>query len=373
MVSNDLCCQISLTNNCLKTTLHSLVKHHPPVMKSTLLFIVLAATLTACGGKQTAVPVNTMQPALTQLVGVSEIDSNRQYSGEVRARHEVELGFRIGGKIIERKVVVGEQVKAGEVLARLDSADARLQAGAAKAQLQLARQDAQRYRELHLKGFVSQSALDVKEVTLQVSSAQAGLADNQLDYTTLRAGHDGVIAAVLAEAGQVVSAGQPVLRLVQSGEREVAIEIPESQWSLYHEGDAAQVFIGVDAPVAGFLRELSHAADPASRSYAARVAFIAQQPALGMTARVQFVIKHDAQTDFLIPLTAIYQQGMHAAVWIVAADHRVSLRQVKIKSYRDEGAVITGGLHAGERIVSAGVHRLTRGEKIQQIDSGIAQ
>lgn len=342
-------------------------------MKTSLLFIALAATLSACGSKQTAAPVKTMQPALTQLVGVSEIENSRQYSGEVRARHEVELGFRTGGKIIERKVVIGEQVKAGAVLARLDPADASLQGGGAKAQLLLAGQEAQRYRELRHKGFVSQSALDAREAALQAASAQAGLARNQLDYTTLRAEHDGVITAVLAEAGQVVSAGQPVLRLAQSGEREVAIEIPESQLSMHHEGEAAQVFIGDGAPVTGTLRELSRSADPASRSYAARVAFVAPQLALGMTARVRFVVKNGAQTEFLIPLTAIYQQGLHTAVWIVAADHRISLRQVEIKAYRDEGAVITGGLHAGERIVSAGVHRLTNGEKIQLIESGRAQ
>lgn len=344
-------------------------------MKSTLLFIALAATLTACGSKESAPPVKTMQPALTQVVGTLADEGSQLYSGEVRARHEVALGFRTGGKIVERNVVVGGRVKAGQVLARLDPADASLQAGAAQAQYKLTESDALRYRELHHKGFVSQSALDVKEAALQAAKAQAGLARNQSDYTTLRAGHDGIVATLLAEVGQVVNAGQPVLYLAQLGEMEVAIEIPESQFAMHRVGDAAQIELLTGAPLTGRLRELSLSADPVSRTYPARVSFAAApgQVALGMTARVRFVGNKSTSTGLLIPQTAIYQQGSHAAVWVVAADGSVSLRQVEIKAYRDKGAVIASGVIRGERIVSAGVHRLTAGEKIQMIESGNAQ
>ena len=182
-------------------------------MKSTLLFIALAASLTACNSKETAPPVKTVRPALTQVVGALAGEDGSVYSGEVRARHEVALGFRTGGKIIERLVQAGMQVKAGQVLSRLDPTDASLQTGAAQAQFKLAENDAMRYRELRSKGFVSQSALDAKEASLQSAAAQAGLTRNQSDYTTLRAGHDGLVTATLAEAGQVVSAGQPVSSL----------------------------------------------------------------------------------------------------------------------------------------------------------------
>jgi RND family efflux transporter MFP subunit len=347
-------------------------------MKSISFVIALAFTLSACN-KESAPPLKTERPALTQLVGAQAGESSYVYSGDVRARHEVALAFRTGGKLIERLVESGAMVKAGQVLARLDPADASLQAGSAGAQFQLAEAEAARYRELRQKGFVSQSALDAKEAALKSAAAQSGLARNQADYTTLRAEHDGVVAATLAEVGQVVSSGQAVLRLAQTGEIEVAIEIPEAQLFMRHVGDTAEVVLltGDGQPMTGFLRELSPVADSLSRSYAARVAFSAapKLAALGMTARVNFKnspsTKSAKTAQLLIPLSAIYQQGKQTAVWIVAADHSVSLRTVKIVTFRDDGAVIASGLTAGERIVSAGVHRLSSGEKIHSIQDVI--
>ena len=341
-------------------------------MKSIPIFIALAASLAAC--KEAAPPVKSERPALTRIVGAESAESGRLYSGEIRARHEVNLGFRIGGKIVARLVDAGAQVKAGEVLARLDPADAGLQAGAAKSQYLLAQADAARYRELRGKGFVSQSALDAKEAALDAAGAQAGLTKNQSDYTVLVATHDGVVAATQAEAGQVVAAGQPVLRLAEAGEREVAIEIPEAEFAVRHVGDKARVTTVGGAHFEGRLRELSVVADPASRTYSARVAFdgAPAQVALGMTASVRFY-EAEPLAGLLIPLSAIYQQEKKTAVWIVAQDHSVGLREVKVASYRDDGAVIASGLSPGERIVSAGVHRLSPGEKIQAIDAGPAQ
>ncbi|MDO8350886.1 MAG: efflux RND transporter periplasmic adaptor subunit [Gallionella sp.] len=345
------------------------------MMNSIFLLIALAATLTACS-EETAPPVKVERPALTQVVGALAEAGGNWYSGEIRARHEVTLGFRLSGKIVERRVEAGTQVKAGQVLARLDPTDAVLQTGAAQAQYQLAESEAVRYRELRSKGFVSQSTLDAKEAALQAAAAQAGLARNQSAYTTLRAEQAGVIAATLAEAGQVVNAGQPVLRLAQDGALEVAIAIPEAQFAQRKVGEAAEVVLlaGDGVPLTGRLRELSAVADPASRTYPARVSFSVApgQAALGMTARVRFAGQKQTTSDWLIPHSAIYQQGNQTAVWVVGKDRSVSLRQVKIAAYRDGGAVIVGGLVAGERIVSAGVHRLTAGEKIRLIDAGSA-
>lgn len=335
-------------------------------MKPTLLFIILAASLTACGSKESSVAPKAARPALTLVVGGMAGTPGNAYSGEMRARHEVSLGFRVAGKIIARTVDAGSKVVAGQVLARLDPADAGLQAASAQSQYQLAESEVKRYRELRSKGFVSQSALDVKEAAFQSAKSLLGLAHNQSDYTVLKAEHDGVIAVTLAEAGQVVSAGQPVLRLAQSGETEVAIEIPETQFAQRHAGDVAEVVLLSGDPVAGRLRELSSAADPVSRTYAARVSFNAPSAALGMTARVYF--KGDDRAELLIPVSAIYQQGKDTAVWIVASDGSISLRPVHISAYRDEGAVIKAGLTRGERIVSAGVHRLSAGEKIKTIE-----
>ena len=341
-------------------------------MKSThlLILLLISTALVACN-KPVAPPAKTERPALTQLVGALAVENDAVYSGEIRARHETLLGFRLGGKLMERPVEAGTLVKAGQVLARLDPADAGLQASGAEAQYGQARDEVVRYRELRRKGFVSQSALDVKEAALKAAAAQAGLTRNQADYTTLRATQDGVVAATMAEVGQVLSSGQSVLRLAESGEREVAISIPEAQYVGHKVGDKATVALLTGETFTGRLRELSPAADPVSRTYPARVSFKSAplQAALGMTARVSFDSPKGHGRELLIPLSAIYQQGEQTAVWIVSADRQVSLRPVKVASYRDGGAVIASGLTNGERIVSAGVHRLTAGETIQLIDA----
>ncbi|OGS99910.1 MAG: efflux transporter periplasmic adaptor subunit [Gallionellales bacterium RIFCSPLOWO2_12_FULL_59_22] len=346
-------------------------------MKPGILLFLLVAILSGCN-KETTPAAGIERPALTMVVGSAATDGGNTYSGEIRARHEAQLGFRIGGKIAERLVDAGARVRAGQALMRLDPGDAGLQLSSAEAQHRLAEADAQRYRELRGKGFVSQAALDAKEAALKAASAQAGLARNQSGYTTLRADRAGVVAALFAEAGQVVAAGQPVLRLAQDGGREVAIALPESHLSNLEVGASAEITLPAAgdyaAPLAGRLRELSPAADPASRTYAARVALLQPGPevALGMTARVRFAASKKSG-GLLIPLSAIFQQGKQAAVWIVAADRTVSLRPVQVAAYRDDGAVIAGGLAAGERIVSNGVHRLAAGEKIRIIESGSAQ
>jgi RND family efflux transporter MFP subunit len=352
-------------------------------MNKALMILTLPILLAACG-KQAEQPARVERPASTMVVGATASDSGNVYSGEVRARYETVLGFRIGGKIVERLVDAGAFVKKGQVLARLDAADTGLQASAANAQYLLAEEELKRYRELRDKGFVSQSALDAKETALKAAAAQAGLARNQAAYTSLLSDRDGVVSATLAEVGQVVSAGQPVVRVAQQGEREVTFSIPESRFSSVKVGMPAEIELNatdsnVQSTVTGYVREISPAADPASRTYPARASFDAANAkvALGMTARVK--LKETAKNStsknsgYLIPLTAIFQQGDKAAVWIVAADRSVSLRPVEIAAYRDDGALIVSGIAAGERIVSAGVHKLSVGEKIQLIESGKPQ
>ncbi len=342
-------------------------------MKISLLFAALF--LSACS-KSSPPAVAIERAALTQVVGVFAGDSERVYSGEIRARHEVNLGFRLGGKVTQRLVEAGALVKAGQLLARLDSSDAGLQASAAEAQYQLAEAEVKRYRVLLSKNFVSQSALDAKEAALQALSAQAGLARNQSGYSNLVAEKSGVVMATFAEVGQVVAAGQAVLKLATDGAREVAIAIPESDYANLSVGAKATVSLWSSRSVdeqTGRLRELSPAADAASRTYAARVSLPDNKLPLGMTAQVKFASKNVASHELLVPLTAIFQQGNHAAVWIVAADHSVSLRPVQVAQFSDEGALIASGIKAGERIVSAGVHKIVAGEKIHALENGSAQ
>lgn len=347
-------------------------------MKKNIWMLLLPLLLLGCSKEEKAVATPAERPAFTVVVGALGEDQGSIYSGEIRARYETVLGFRIGGKIIERAVDVGATVKKGQVLARLDPADTGLQAGAASAQLRLAEDEAKRYRELRERGFVSQSLLDAKETALNSATAQAGLAINQAEYTSLLADRDGVVSAILSEVGQVVSAGQAVVRLAQDGNREVAISIPESSYSSFKVGLAAQIELGATQTFSGRVREMSPAADPASRTYAAKISLNTDHPnvALGMTVRVKLnLTAKDAQHKagaYLVPLTAIFQQGDKAAVWIVAADRSVSLRPVVVKAYRDEGALVTAGISAGERIVSAGVHMLTAGDKVKIIENGNA-
>lgn len=327
---------------------------------------LLVPLLAACGE---APPPPAVVPLVKTLtVGAGGGAASRGYSGEVRARHETTLAFRVGGKLVERLVDVGAQVKAGQPLARLDAADLALQASQAEAQRALAAADARRYRDLRARNFVSQSALDARETALEAAAAQAALARNQAAYAVLRADRAGVIAQVLAEPGQVVGAGQTVFRLAQSGETEVAIAVPETQLAGLRPGMAAEVtlFTG-QAPLPGRLRELSPVADPATRTYAARVTLLDGRgaAALGMTATVRFA--QPREMGLTIPLAALFQQGSDHAVWIIGADHTVGLRAVQVAGYSDDGALIGGGLQAGERIAAAGVHKLTAGQSVRPL------
>ena len=338
-------------------------------MRPVVLLFVFVPVLAGCS-KELPAAAKIDRPALTLLVGAAANADDSVYSGEIRARYDAQLSFRVGGKIIERLVEAGTPVKAGQALMRLDPLDSALQLDSAQALHHLAEAEAVRYRELRAKGFISQSALDAKEAALTAAQAQLGLARNQASYSTLLADRAGVVAATLAEVGQVVSGAQPVLRLAPDGEREVAIAIPEAHLAKLKVGAAAEVYLMADdkTRLSGRLRVLSPAADPASRTYAARVSLSGNDAPLGMTARVRFAATGKS-AGLLVPLGAIFQQGKQMAVWVVAADRTLSLRQVTVAAYRDDGAVISGGIAAGERIVSNGVHRLAAGEIIRIIES----
>ncbi len=342
-------------------------------MKPVLLVLPIALFVAACSAPPP--PEKPQRMVQTISVGAGDTPSVRDYSGEVRARSESTLGFRIPGKLMTRLVDVGASVKQGQALARLDPADAGLQATQAEAQRAMAAADLARYRDLRSKNFVSQSALDARETTLAASEAQAGLARNQTTYTTIFADRSGVIAQVMAEPGQVVAAGQPVFRLAPDGEREIAISLPETDIGKIKIGQAATVTLWAkgDAKIRGTVREISPAADPVTRTYPVRIRLSgadARLP-LGMTATVSFATGA-GKNILVVPLTAIFQKGDKAAVWIVAADATVSLKPVTVTAYTNAGAVIGEGLKGGERIAAAGVHRLIAGEKVRVIEGAEA-
>jgi multidrug efflux system membrane fusion protein len=331
--------------------------------------LLLFAALAGCG-REAAVP-EPPRPVLTRVLGETAGDETLSYSGEVRSRHETPLAFRIPGKITARPVDAGAIVRAGDILARIDPADSLLSVEAANAQLELAAADVQRWRHLRAQNFVSQAALDGKESAYRAARAQAELARNQSAYTVLRADQAGVIGLITGEVGQVVAAGQTIMRLARADTLEVAISIPEARMPELRSLGAAEISLWADAQAhyAGTLRELSPVADPVTRTYAARVAI--RQPdarvLLGMTATVRF-LRQEGSNRLSVPLTAVFQHAGQPALWVVDADQIVSLRPVAIAAYREDSAILAGGATAGERIVVAGVHKLSSGERVRVIE-----
>jgi len=335
--------------------------------------VAVVLLLGACG--KSAPEPELSRLVLTQVLNADSEAGAVSYSGEVRSRYEIPLGFRIPGKISARLVDNGAAVKAGEVLARLDPADTALSAASAIAQLDLADAEVRRYRELRLKNFVSQAALDAKESTYKSSKAQADLARNQSSYTELRADKAGVVELVAAEVGQVVAAGQTVMRVARTDTLEVAVAIPEARMPEVRLRKAAEISLWADEKVSyqGVVRELSAMADPLTRSYPARVTILKadEKVLLGMTAKVKFLrdgAEKLADFKLSVPLTAIFQQDGKPALWVVAADQTISLRPVVVLNYGETAALLQGGVSSGERIVIAGVHKLTAGEKIRSVD-----
>lgn len=329
------------------------------------LAVIFPLLFSACG-REAPKPV-APRPVLTEVAGAASAASVFTYSGEVRSRVEQPLGFRITGKISERFVDAGAVVKPGQILAKLDPADTALSAGAAEAQRLLADAEAKRYRELKRQNFVSQAALDSRETSLKAAEAQADLARNQFAYTVLKADQPGVVGQVLAEVGQVVQAGTPVFRVARPDTQEVAIAIPESRLNEAREGSLAEITLWADETrhYKGRLREIAAVADPVTRTYAARVSIVDADPhvVFGMSANVRFPAKEAAER-LSIPQSALFQKEGKPAVWLVADDGTVSLREVAVARYADETVELASGLKAGERYVLAGVHKLSSGEKI---------
>jgi len=344
--------------------------------------LALSFLLAACS--KPAEPVAAVRPVVVQKVSPGGAAPHDVYAGEIRARIEADLAFRVGGKIVSRSVDAGARVKKGQVLARIDGEDARLALQSARANLAsaesdatLARDELNRYADLLAKKFISQSAFDQRKNQYNAASArveqaraQAGVAENQADYTTLVADADGIITEVKAEPGQVITAGQAVMRLARDGARDVVINIPEGDIVRFKVGQPAVVSRWADprTPFPGVIREIAGAADPVTRTYTARISVPGAPPdvQLGMTANVGFH-GEDKGAVVLLPLGAITKdrEKGEPAVWVVdAATSKVNLRAVRIGQFREDGVSILSGLEPGDMVVTAGVHKLLPGQQV---------
>ncbi len=351
-----------------------------------LLWTLLLLPLAGCGEKA-APPVAQAKMVLAHTVRAGSAVSQADYSGEVRARHELSLAFRVGGKLLARAVDVGDQVAAGQVLARLDPADLALSSLGAEANLAAvaaerayAQAEVKRYRDLRAQQFVSQASLDAKETALKSTeekvralAAQAGLANNQRGYAELRADAAGVVSTVLAEAGQVVAAGQAVLRVAKSGEKEVVVAVPENRVAeLAKAGEVAvTLWAAPEKRYRGRVREVAPQADPVTRTFAAKVSILDADAdvRLGQTARV--LLKNTSGGALtLIPLGSVFQKGTQPAVWLLGPDGHVHLRPIQVAAWREDGVAVSGGLAEGERIVAAGAHKLVEGEAVRVAEGG---
>jgi multidrug efflux system membrane fusion protein len=347
---------------------------------------VLACTLSACGGREEPPP--PPRPVLVAQAQAGAAAGADAYPGEVRARQESALSFRVGGNLVRRLVDVGDAVRAGQVLAELDPGDLRLQteaaraqASAANAELQRAAAERARYQALLADQLVSRSAYEQADTAYRAAAGQAqaaranlDVARNQAGYTQLRAPRDGVIATRQAEAGQVVGAGQVIFTLAGDGGREVAIALPEARIRDYRVGQPALVELwnAPGARLPGRIREIAPAADPQARTYAARVALAPQAEQaveLGQSARV-YLADAAGEAPLRVPLSALQRRnGAGAAVWVVdPATRKLRLAPVRTGAYGEDGVPVLSGISAGDWIVQAGGHLLREGQAVAPVD-----
>jgi RND family efflux transporter MFP subunit len=353
-------------------------------MNMTRTGLILLALLTGC--EQPPEPPPPPRPALVMIVGAIAAANVMALVGEVRPRYESGQGFRINGKIIERMVDVGTQVKKGQVLARLDAADTHLNAAAALADVRaaeagysLALTEVQRQRQLFAKKFISASALDGREAELKTAGAklaqvkaQANVSANQTQYTKLSADRDGIVTTVRAEPGQVVEMGDVVVQIADTREIEVLVAVPESRMAEVKPNAAVTIKMWADPQKAytGVVREIAPAADSATRAFNVRVSLKDADAAvkLGMTAGVKFIQQSgQPDTGLLIPSAALTAINDKKIVWVIDADNKAQPRAVVAGQFTESGVMIVSGLQAGEKIAIAGVHTLVKDQTVKPV------
>jgi RND family efflux transporter MFP subunit len=342
--------------------------------------------LAACSKE--APKTEDVRPVRAVTVAPSTVDIQAEFAGDVRARVESRLGFRVGGKIVARKVDPGTVVRKGQVLMQLDPQDLQLGAAQANASLraaetnaELAKADLKRYQELFDKNFISRAILDTKiaankAAAASVDSARAASRNlgNQASYANLVSDINGVVTGVDADVGTVVAPGTPVVRVAASAEKEVVIGIPEDKVDTLRsvEDVTVRLWAAPDAPLKGKVREISPIADPTTRTYTVKVSVL-EAPAtmkLGMTANVQFssTLK---QPQMKLPLTALVNEQGKTAVWVVDKG-AVKLTPIVMAGPSGNEIVVAAGIHPGQQVVTAGVNMLKNGQKVKILGAEMA-
>jgi RND family efflux transporter MFP subunit len=365
----------------------SVISHHDaasgPSWRSRIAVLGAALLLAACQAE--TAPIKSERPVQVQRVAYETGAMAREFVGVVRARYETDLGFRVAGKIVTRVVNVGDRVRVGDVIARLDARDLELQVESAEAELAAATSnltqaatDLRRYATLKSRGYAAvadfdrkQAANDEAEGRVTRAKRSLDLARNQLAYAELKSDADGVVTATLAEPGQVVAIGQAVVRLAHRGEKEAVVSLPETWLGEAREAKASvRLWSDRTRKFQARLRELSPQADQATRTFAARFTILDADDgvAFGMTATV--VLERERETPVArVPLAAVLNRGTGPAVYVVDDNGALALRPVTVASFTGNAALVTGGIDNGERIVTLGVQTLEAGLRVRTVEA----
>ena len=357
---------------------------HPRTRRALLCAAAALAAILLAGCGSAPADGSAPRPAMVMLPQRAD-SAFVVFPGEVRAREEIALGFRVSGKIARRLVDSGDRVHQGQLLAELDPDDLALQAqaaravlGAAEADRDQARSELQRQRTLLERKLISTSLFEAREAAFKAAEARVGqaraqleVARNQATYTALRASADGVIAQRLAEAGQVVAAGQSVFLLAADGEREVVISLPESSIDQYRVGMAVLISLwsAPDLRLPGRLRELSPAADSGARTYAARVQIEGDEPGIELGQSARAIFSDGSGQALAGPLPAVTAAaGRYYVLVVEPTTNTVARREVSIGPFQDNSVPVTAGLEANQWVVAAGVHLLREGQTVRPVD-----
>ncbi|MBS4095355.1 MAG: efflux RND transporter periplasmic adaptor subunit [Sulfuricella sp.] len=344
--------------------------------------LALFLCLVMAGCAKEAAPPEPIRPVKALKIAPSSATAALTLAGEVRARFDAPLAFRVGGKIVERSVNLGDTVRRGQLLGKLEATDYQLAADAQAAAVAGARTEArltegelQRYQGLREKGFISAAELDRRQAAAdgareKLRGAEAALDQSrrQVGYATLTADNDGIVSALDFNAGQVVAAAQPVLRLARPGTREIEVGVPESALTLVKAASGFLVTLNAQPGHAypGKLRELSAAADPASRTYAARISVTAPPDALALNMSATVQLLETGQPAIRLPMAALVSRDGVSRVWkLDQASATVKAAQVTTSGISGNEWLVSGGLNPGDIVVTAGANLLREGQKVR--------
>jgi membrane fusion protein, multidrug efflux system len=360
----------------------SLTPRHMPSFFGLALIGALALGLSGCGEEEKAQAPEIVRPVKVIEIAGGGNARSVNYSGAVKARTEMNLGFRIAGKITERRVNIGDRVKPGDLLARIDPTDYQLAAKSAEANLAAAEKGVQtaemankRAAQLFDKSATSKSQLEQASLAYDqaVSIREAAVssldqARNQVRYADLAADQNGIVTAINADNGQVVAAGTPVVTVAVDGEKEVQIAVPENDIAEFTSGKPVKASFWSDDGLVleGKVREVSGAADPQSRTFSVRVSLPNDQRVLlGMTANIETNVTN-AGPQMSIPLDALAEKDGKKIVWVVdPAAATVHAREVRIADFTNDGVTVVDGLKAGDIVVAAGTQFMRENLKVQ--------